>query len=127
MRFAARRFFLMPSVAAAVLGVGFAMPIAMASEPATGASSKQVSPARQAELIYLVRQDCGSCHGMTLRGGLGPALTPQVLSEKPAAYLTHVILNGRAGTAMPGWQSLLSDAEALWIAERLLDGRAGAR
>jgi cytochrome c55X len=127
MRFAIRRFFLMPSVAAAILGAGLAVPIAMAGEPSTGAPSKPVPPARQAELMYLVRQDCGSCHGMTLRGGLGPALTPQVLGEKPAVYLTHVILHGRAGTAMPGWQSLLSDAEAFWIAERLLDGRAGAR
>jgi cytochrome c55X len=127
MHFAARRFFLMPSVAAAVTGIGFAVPLAMAWEPASVPSNNTVSAARQAELIYLVRQDCGSCHGMTLRGGLGPALTPQVLGEKPAAYLTHVILHGRAGTAMPGWQSLLSDAEALWIAERLLDGRAGAR
>jgi hypothetical protein len=31
---------------------------------------------RQKELIHLVRQDCGSCHGMTLQGGLGPALLP---------------------------------------------------
>ena len=30
--------------------------------------------ARRAELVTLVRQDCGSCHGLTLKGGLGPAL-----------------------------------------------------
>jgi cytochrome c55X len=28
--------------------------------------------ARQHELIRMVRQDCGSCHGLHLTGGLGP-------------------------------------------------------
>jgi cytochrome c55X len=27
---------------------------------------------RQRELIRMVRQDCGSCHGLQLTGGLGP-------------------------------------------------------
>jgi len=34
-------------------------------------------PARQAALVDLVRQDCGSCHGMTLKGGLGRSLLPE--------------------------------------------------
>jgi protein NirF len=33
-----------------------------------GIAAAEPSPARQQELIHLVRQDCGSCHGMTLRG-----------------------------------------------------------
>ena len=36
---------------------------------------------RQAELRYLLKQDCGSCHGMTMKGGLGPALLPQTLKD----------------------------------------------
>jgi mono/diheme cytochrome c family protein len=28
--------------------------------------------ARQAELLHLLKHDCGSCHGMTRKGGLGP-------------------------------------------------------
>jgi len=90
-------------------------------------SSRYISPARQAELTHLVRQDCGSCHGMTLNGGLGPALTPQALSRKPPVYLTNVILDGRHGTAMPGWRPLLSETEAAWIADRLLAGIPDAR
>ena len=34
---------------------------------------------RTAALSYLVRQDCGSCHGMTLKGGLGQSLRPAAL------------------------------------------------
>ncbi len=64
---------------------------------------------------------------MTLNGGLGPALTPQALARKPAVYLTNVILDGRHGTAMPGWRPLLSEVEAAWIAKRLLEGMPDAR
>ena len=39
---------------------------------------------RAAELVRIVRQDCGSCHGMRLTGGLGPALTREALADKPA-------------------------------------------
>ncbi len=49
---------------------------------------------RQKELVRLVRQDCGSCHGMTLRGGLGPPLLPENLHEKPADGLVATIYYG---------------------------------
>jgi cytochrome c55X len=75
-----------------------------------------------ARLARLVRHDCGSCHGLRLTGGLGPALTSAALQGKPAAYLQAVILSGRAGTAMPPWSPFLTQAEAAWIAERLLEG-----
>lgn len=38
---------------------------------------------RQQELVRMVRQDCGSCHGLRLTGGLGPALTREALADKP--------------------------------------------
>jgi cytochrome c55X len=83
---------------------------------------------RQRELVALVRQDCGSCHGMTLKGGLGPALTPEALRDKPVDSLTLTILNGRPGTAMPPWRPFVSEAEASWIVEQLRRGlRDGAR
>lgn len=86
-----------------------------------------VSPdtARRAELVTLVRQDCGSCHGMTLKGGLGPALLPENLKDKPVDYLKSVILHGRPDTAMPPWQRFLSDAEAAWIVFNLQKGFPG--
>jgi len=76
--------------------------------------------ARQRELVRMVRQDCGSCHGMTLQGGLGPALLPAELKDKPVEGLAATIYYGRPGTAMPPWQRFLNEAEAHWIAERLM-------
>ncbi|HJV94223.1 MAG TPA: cytochrome c [Azonexus sp.] len=75
---------------------------------------------RQKELVRLVRQDCGSCHGMTLQGGLGPALLPANLRDKAAAGLTATIVYGRPGTPMPPWQQFMSEAEASWIVEQLM-------
>ena len=92
----------------------------------TGAAAAP-QPQRQLELIRFVRHDCGSCHGLTLAGGLGPALSAQALQHKPVPYLKTVILDGRHGTAMPGWSPFLSEAEAAWIAERLLAGFPDAR
>jgi cytochrome c55X len=77
---------------------------------------------RQAILRNMLVQDCGSCHGLTMRGGLGPALLPTDLTNKPAAYLEATILDGRPGTAMPPWRPFLSDREALWMAQQLKAG-----
>lgn len=78
--------------------------------------------ARERQLIRMVRQDCGSCHGMTLAGGLGPALTRTALADKPVESLAATIEHGRPGTPMPPWRSMLAEGEARWIAERLLAG-----
>jgi cytochrome c55X len=86
------------------------------------ALAQGVPPGRQGELVHMVRQDCGSCHGMRLTGGLGPALTPDALADKPVAAMASTILHGRPGTPMPGWHAMLSGTEAQWIAEQLLRG-----
>jgi cytochrome c55X len=78
--------------------------------------------ARQVELVRLVRQDCGSCHGMTLKGGLGSPLLPENLRDKPVEGLVATVLYGRPGTAMPPWKAMLTEAEAEWIVARLLAG-----
>ncbi len=75
-------------------------------------------------LERLVRQDCGSCHGMTLRGGLGPDIRPGALRHYQPEALIAVILDGVPGTAMPPWRPLLSEEEAAWIARYLLEGGA---
>ena len=62
-----------------ILSILLATPFCCTAMPAAA----EPSPARQKELIHLVRQDCGSCHGMTLQGGLGPALLPATLADKP--------------------------------------------
>jgi cytochrome c55X len=81
-----------------------------------------IEPARKAELTYLLDQDCGSCHGMTRKGGLGPALLPKNLEGKPNELLIATILEGRPGTAMPPWRGQLTEAEAAWLVEQLRHG-----
>jgi cytochrome c55X len=77
---------------------------------------------RQRELLRLLKQDCGSCHGMRLTGGLGPSLTPEALGAKPAASLVATIVSGRPGTAMPPWRRFVSEAEAQWLVARMVAG-----
>lgn len=82
----------------------------------------EVSVVRQHELLHLLKQDCGSCHGLTLQGGLGPALTPQALGDKPKAAMVATILHGRPGTPMPPWASELSEGEVRWLVDNLYQG-----
>ena len=77
---------------------------------------------RQKELVRLVRQDCGSCHGMTLGGGLGPAPPPAALHDKPPESLLATTSNGPPGTPMPPWKQFMSEAEAGWIVQKLMSG-----
>jgi cytochrome c55X len=81
-----------------------------------------LAPEREQALVRMVRQDCGSCHGMQLTGGLGPALTPQALAEIPRESLAATIYHGRPGTPMPPWRAMLSESEADWIAQHLQTG-----
>jgi len=87
-------------------------------------AADEISGERAAELENLLIQDCGSCHGLQMKGGLGPALLPEMLRDKNAEYLSAVILHGKNGTAMPPWKAMLSPVEARWIADRLLQGMA---
>ena len=77
---------------------------------------------RRAQLIRMVRQDCGSCHGIQLTGGLGPELTQARMLDIPFDSLLATIYNGRPGTPMPGWKSMISEADATWIARQLQAG-----
>jgi cytochrome c55X len=82
--------------------------------------TETVSPQRQVELENLLEQDCGSCHGSLLKGGLGPSLLPEALAGKSAEFLKITILNGRVDTAMPPWEPLLSEMDVNWLVARLL-------
>ncbi|MFC2991871.1 c-type cytochrome [Halomonas tibetensis] len=96
-----------------LIGLAWLLPqAALAGSQDTGAAN----PERLETLLY---QDCGSCHGMTLRGGLGPALPRDRMQTLSPEALTHIIRYGIPGTAMPGWAALLSEEEARWIAEHL--------
>ena len=41
----------------------------------------------------MVRQDCGSCHGLRLTGGLGPPLTRDVMAAQPLETHPDISLN----------------------------------
>lgn len=84
-----------------------------------------VIPARADDarrLEHMVKQDCGSCHGLTMRGGLGRPLTQEALAGKSPDTIAAVILDGIPGTAMPPWRPLLTEDEALWMANYLKRG-----
>ncbi len=56
--------------------------IMMSLLPLSLSVAAPLSTERQATLEHLLIQDCGSCHGLRMTGGLGPALTPQLLADK---------------------------------------------
>lgn len=90
-----------------------------------GLQAVQAPPlARQAELMHRLKHDCGSCHGMTLKGGLGPPLLPEALAGKDRDGLAAIVLNGVPGTPMPPWDIEISAAEAAWLVARLQQGIA---
>lgn len=88
---------------------------------ATPAMAGEIGP-DAGKLANLVRQDCGSCHGLTLRGGLGKPLTSEHLQGWDRELLVSIILDGVPGTPMPPWRALLSEGDARWIADRLQQG-----
>ena len=87
--------------------------------PAAGAEVTAIDAER---LTHLVTQDCGSCHGMTLKGGLGPDIRPARFAGVPPETIAQIILDGVPGTPMPPWRPLLSDDDARWIALYLSGG-----
>lgn len=89
---------------------------------AGAAAAGEPPPGRQAELVGLLRQDCGSCHGMTLKGGLGPPLLPAALAGKDVDALVAIVLDGVPGKPMPPWRPELSEEEARWLVSKLLEG-----
>ena len=82
----------------------------------------ELSVAEIARLSNMVRQDCGSCHGLTLKGGLGRPLTAEHLAGMDRETVRDIILFGINETPMPGWLGLLSESEADWIARALKTG-----
>lgn len=94
-----------------------ALALALLSLPAAAPA-----PARQAELRHLLLHDCGSCHGMTMRGGLGSPLLPSAIADRSDEALVAIILKGIPGTPMPPWEGELSKEDAAWIVKLLREG-----
>ncbi len=88
----------------------------------TTAYGEPLSNQREAEITHMVKQDCGSCHGLRLKGGLGPNLDPRRLNLYPEGFLETTIIHGRPGTPMPPWEPILTPDEIRYIATQLLTG-----
>lgn len=90
---------------------------------AAAAHGQEVAADNSTRLSDLVRQDCGSCHGLTLKGGLGKPLTVESLAQWDRDQVAAIILNGVPGTPMPPWRPLLTETEARLIADLLKQGK----
>jgi len=86
------------------------------------ASELQEHARTPSALEQMVRQDCGSCHGLTFKGGLGSPLLPENLENYSVEDLSSIILDGLPGTAMPPWRAIISESEAAWMARYLKTG-----
>jgi len=109
------------------MGRRLASAITMALAAAPTLAQPVPTVERQAVLVALLRQDCGSCHGLRLTGGLGPPLTRDVLAGKSEASMVATILAGRRGTPMPPWAPFMSESEARWLVDVLRTGGIDAR
>ena len=97
---------------------------------AAGASAGEIaapSQERQATLLHRLRQDCGSCHGLTLKGGLGPSLRPAALAGKDDGALADIVLHGVPGRPMPPWRFEVTRSEAMWLVRQLKRGVGDVR
>lgn len=88
-----------------------AIAVALFAAPAQAQDAKR--------LEHIIIQDCGSCHGLTRKGGLGRPITPQALAHADPESIAAIILDGVPGTAMPPWRPLITEDEALWMANYL--------
>ncbi len=85
-------------------------------------AAAEISPAREGELMTLLLHDCGACHGLTLKGGLGPPLRSAQVAWKSEEALAAAILDGIPGTPMPPWRIEIAPEEAAWLARLLKQG-----
>ncbi|MDD5202959.1 MAG: c-type cytochrome, partial [Sulfurimonas sp.] len=60
----------------------------------------------------MFEKECQGCHGPNHEGGVGSDLRPGKIEKKNAYMLSEVILNGRAGTAMPGFADKMKKDDA---------------
>ena len=81
-----------------------------------------ISKERQKEILHLLKHDCGSCHGMTLKGGLGPSLKPDAINKMSTEQIVATITYGRPGTPMPPWKPFFNQQEIVWLTQQLQQG-----
>jgi cytochrome c55X len=74
---------------------------------------------RRAELWHMIKHECGACHGLTRKGGLGPSLLASDLKGKSSEALAAIVMYGIPEKGMPPWRHHLSEDEIVWIVQVL--------
>ncbi|MGE0737872.1 cytochrome D1 domain-containing protein [Sulfurimonas sp.] len=75
-------------------------------------ASSLVADTSAMDVEKVFEKECQGCHGPNHEGGVGSDLRPAVIAKKNAYELAATILNGKAGTAMPGFKEKFSKADA---------------
>lgn len=85
-----------------------------------GGETEQEGEAVSTDPEAIFENNCASCHGADLSGGMGPDLT-QVGSSYSASEIQEIIASGTDG-GMPAFAGQLADEEistlATWLAEQ---------
>ncbi|MDD5401162.1 MAG: cytochrome D1 domain-containing protein [Sulfurimonas sp.] len=84
--------------------------MSVAAMAVVGSGLMADSSAMDVEKVF--EKECQGCHGPNHEGGVGSDLRPAVTAKKNAYDLSNTILNGKAGTAMPGFKEKFSKADA---------------
>ncbi|MDP3464505.1 MAG: cytochrome D1 domain-containing protein [Sulfuricurvum sp.] len=95
-----------------VLGITLAG-VAFAALPLMAGESKM-------DVSKMFEKECQGCHGPNHEGGVGSSLDPKVISKKNDYMLVDVILNGKAGTAMPSFKDKMNKDDADKMVDYLL-------
>ncbi len=64
-------------------------------------------------------RECQGCHGPIHQGGVGADLRPKALKKQNAQILASIIMDGKAGTAMPSWKHMFSRDDAAGMVDWL--------
>ena len=95
-----------------VLGIALASAVFTALPLMAGESKMDVAK--------MFEKECQGCHGPNHEGGVGSSLDPKVISKKNDYMLVDVLLNGRAGTAMPAFKDKMNKEDADKMVDWLL-------
>jgi cytochrome c55X len=81
------------------------------------------SAEKQAEIRTMLKNTCSACHGVDLKGAIGPALKPETLANKADEMLIDTIYNGRKGTMMSSWKAMMNKDDIAWLVGVLKSGK----
>ncbi|MBD1382121.1 cytochrome c550 [Metabacillus arenae] len=115
---------LIPFALVAVLGIGLMFLLSfkglgdMKELTGEGKEEEKTEDVANASPEEIFKQNCTSCHGQNLEGGVGPALAGTSLGEDK---IKETVTNGK-GSGMPAFQGTIPDDKiaelAKWITEQ---------